>query len=58
MIDSLLNSPGFPYRARNEFFHLLSAAENGNHLLILARIYLDLIYQLFIDQFILVYEGK
>ena len=58
MLDSLLSSPGFPYCARNEFFHLLSAAENGNRLLILVRIYLDLIYQLFIDQFILVYEDK
>ena len=56
MLDGLLGELQFAEGASDEVFHLFAPAKDGNGLLVLVRVDLDLIDQLFVDQLVFVDE--
>lgn len=54
MLDGLLGELQFSERASDEFFHLLAPAEDGDGLLILVRVDLNLIDQLLVNQLVFI----
>lgn len=54
MLDGLLGELQLSERASDEFFHLLAPAEDGDGLLVLVGVDLNLIDQLLVDQLVFV----
>lgn len=54
MLDGLLGELQLAQRAGDEFLHLLAPAEDGDGLLVLVRVDLDLVDQLLVYQLVFV----
>lgn len=54
MLDGFLGELQLAQGARDEFFHLLASAEDGDCLLVLVCVDLDLVDELLVDQLVLV----